>query len=697
MYDRMIRRTILLAGLTVGLTSCASGTDVYSSSSEDVVVRRDVDREVAPPPPVSDAEVEVDGSGLFPQPCTTDSQCVSERCLPAPDGRRVCTKRCAEDEECTNEGGAGWECLTVANYEPDAESICVVIRFLLCAPCEHDGDCGTGRDLCVEVGNSTRCARDCRETACPAGYFCSEILRENDSTSHHQCLPENGTCDPCVDEDGDGYGNEGDCLGIDCDDRRVNVYEGAPEICDGVDNDCDSLVDEPSHLVGSPAEQCESNGVCYESIVRCLGGGWVCDYPDSYEQDERSCDGLDNDCDGNVDEGLQRTCGTDQGECQSGVQFCHAGIWGDCDGHIEETLEVCDGLDNDCDGVIDENVPRDHGPDGQEHALCCRDGDWVGCDERPHPSAEACDGLDNDGDGDIDEDLRRACGTNEGECQAGVQSCHMGIWGDCEGEIGPTPEVCDGSDNDCDRDTDEQLERHCGSDIGECRIGVERCSGGQWGRCIGQIPPTNEQCDGLDNDCDGAIDEHLERACGTNAGVCRSGTERCRNGRWGACEGEVRPSEETCNGRDDDCDGRTDEGESICGHGFVGCCSQRCIPWMNLEDIVVELYDDANFGGGHRTWRLVDGTEPNFALVGWNDHTSSLRLRANTNVVIRLWDDAGPSGSYCEWVGQGPDVWVTEPVMGNIRNGRCTRTGPAWNDHASALSWRIIGPEQCPR
>lgn len=110
----------------------------------------------------------------------------------------------------------------------------------------------------------------------------------------------------------------------------------------------------------------------------------------------------------------------------------------------------------------------------------------------------------------------RACGSSVGECNPGTMTCTNGAWSQCSGNIQPKDEVCgDLKDNDCDGEVDEDYctcihgsVKTCGSDIGECVPGLQRCLSGRWGECMGNIPATAEICNGLDDDCDGETDDN---------------------------------------------------------------------------------------------------------------------------------------------------------------------------------------------
>jgi len=105
------------------------------------------------------------------------------------------------------------------------------------------------------------------------------------------------------------YGPDGDVDGFnswsDCDDTNANIYPGNPEICDGLDNDCSGVADD--NLTAAPTTL--QKGVCAGTLQTCTGaGGWIDDYSTipGYETTETTCDGLDNDCDGVVDIGCDR-------------------------------------------------------------------------------------------------------------------------------------------------------------------------------------------------------------------------------------------------------------------------------------------------------------------------------------------------------------------------------------------------------
>ncbi len=352
----------------------------------------------------------------------------------------------------------------------------------------------------------------------------------------------------------------------------------AADTCDALDNDCDGFTD----LDGGgnpvtvscypfPAGQ-PGSGPCRRGIETCRDGN-LGPCQGAVGPGNEQCNAVDDDCDGDTDEGdddqpLRRSCydGADgtanMGDCHAGTSHCRDGRFAACEGQVVPGNETCDGRDQDCDGRVDEGVQRACGSAvGQcrQGVERCQNGGWLACEGAVGPATEGCNARDDDCDGRADEDLRRACGETTGSCEAGTETCASGQWGQCAGAVGPRAETCNGHDDDCDGQSDEALVRACGSDVGACRPGSETCTAGDWGACVGGVVSRAEACNNVDDDCDGNTDEGVTRACGSSVGTCRAGTETCGAGAWGACMGAVGARPEGCNDQDDDCDGRTDE------------------------------------------------------------------------------------------------------------------------------------------
>ncbi len=401
-----------------------------------------------------------------------------------------------------------------------------------------------------------------------------------------------------------------DCLDEDSEAGRA-TFPGATEVCDGLDNDCDDATDEDDN--GDPLSRAcyegpdnvVGTGICTAGTEVCLQGSYGECRDQVVPRQLEACNGLDDDCDGETDEGNPggaQACSTElPGRGEAGQTQGAEGGEIVCVQTFEAQDEECNGLDDDCDGETDEGEDGQeleltcyNGPDGTEGVgLCqagtrvCRNAEFSDCDD-VRPTPELCNGQDDDCDGEIDEGnpgAGVACDADApGRCRPGTTVCLRGTVV-CQSNLERIDETCNGQDDDCDGMTDEgpggfPLQTDCyggpqgRGGVGVCDLGVSVCENGTFGECVGDVLPGAEVCDGLDNDCDGNTDEDslgrpLAQSCyegpdGTaGVGICRAGQEVCTNGEFGECQGQRTPDAlEVCNGSDDDCDGETDEGDN---------------------------------------------------------------------------------------------------------------------------------------
>lgn len=462
-------------------------------------------------------------------PCEKNSECDSKYCLDLGD-HKVCTVLC-DESDCP----AFWVCKSAIDTFPTPDQLCVPDTGRRCSSCELDTDCAPQGDRCLPFGEGLGlglwCFQDCSvDGSCPAGYGCKEV---KDSLSGlfkgRFCVPNNNSCfcSPEMEKE------TRECV-------RKNQWG-----------------------------ECKGEEICMGNL------GWVdCSAPlPSVEY----CDTKDNDCDGQVDEeysvklrdgttyAMGESCSV--GACTGGTVVCKNLSEAMCSAVTQGKAEQCNGIDDDCDGVVDEYVIKTFYKD-----------------------------LDGDGFATINDDTTSGCEPPEGYSQY-TNDCNEG-----DPEVaGGLPELCDYKDNNCNEVIDEGLiyalpnqlplpiGAPCG--LGLCGDGVVICEDKTTLTCSSTINAVPELCNNLDDDCDGVVDNGCDD---DNDGYCD--ISMVTVGKPNTCmltgadcnddDKLIHPGRpEYCNGKDDNCDALVDVEVIDCsadsctgsGNAYMETVSAECI------------------------------------------------------------------------------------------------------------------------
>lgn len=609
------------------LTACGSGggsglppindaeEDASADGTSDTTINPDLpgtdsplsdvtaDMDDVPPPedgmdlPGTDIPAEATNPGCqgeFQCPCNSPVDCLSTYCVESMHGF-ICTMPCSSADVCP----IGWRCAQLATGGADSAFICQP-PAVLCRPCKQNADCAeaaAGVGACLEQGpDGSFCATACSDTLpCPDGFACLETEVGRATLSLCQPISEGGC--PCTDYFREKafltncYRENPDlpnrrCTGERTCESECSALEPQPETCNGLDDDCNGGTDEDwATLLGDACTlgvgECVRDG---DLVCDGDGADVVCNAIPGAAGTTEPCDYKDNDCNGVTDDAfvgeLDQPCTVGVGECaRSGVKVCNLNN-GLTTCSVEPgtalSTDPCNGLDDNCNGITDDGVLTINGCGGScnlgaanrgqpcdstEDLDTCSD-DFYECDAN-NINATYCKKAGSDADGDgfsavgSDPALCRFC-----QCDCLDSNPSVNPYG-TEGS------VTNGLDDDCDGQIDE---------------GGNACGG------VAVLPnPPGTPCDFVgSNDLDDC-QEDIYICNGQNATICSDMDNDGDNDNWSRlppgtfppctkdCDDTVSSiypgATESCNSRDDDCDGTTDEFNIHFNNGCGGVCT----------------------------------------------------------------------------------------------------------------------------